>query len=144
MSKPCIITLAITGSVPRKKNTLAIPITVTEQIESTQEAFEDGASLVHVHVRDKNEEPSSDTEKFSEFLNGIRNHCPDMIVQFSTGGRGCSPEERSAMLYLKPDMASLATGSVNFPTSIYDPPPFHSRLGSNHAGIRYQSRNRSV
>ena len=123
MSKPCIITVAITGSVPRKRDTPAIPITVPEQIESTHEAFEAGASLVHVHVRDENEEPSSDPENFSEFLNGVRNHCPDMIVQFSTGGRGRSPEERSAMLYLKPDMASLATGSVNFPTSIYENHP---------------------
>ena len=123
MSKPCIITVAITGSVPRKKDTPAIPITVQEQIESTHEAFEAGASIVHVHVREKNEEPSSDPEKFSEFLNGVRNHCPDMIVQFSTGGRGRSTEERSSMLYLKPDMASLATGSVNFPTSIYENPP---------------------
>ena len=100
MSKPCIITVAITGSVPRKKDTPAIPITVTEQIESTHEAFEAGASLVHVHVRDKNEEPSSDPEKFSEFLNGVRNHCPDMIVQFSTGGRGRSPEERLSLIHI--------------------------------------------
>ncbi len=123
MSQPCIITVAITGSVPRKKDTPAVPVTVAEQIESTQEAYEAGASLVHVHVRDENENPSSDPDKFRAFLEGVRKHCPDMIVQFSTGGRGRGAEQRGAMLHLKPDMASLATGSVNFPNMIYENPP---------------------
>jgi 3-keto-5-aminohexanoate cleavage enzyme len=51
---------------------------------------------------------------------GIRKHCPDMIVQFSTGGRGRDPSARGSSLYLKPDMASLSTGSVNFPTIVYE------------------------
>jgi uncharacterized protein (DUF849 family) len=60
---------------------------------------------------------------------GVRKHCPGMIVQFSTGGRGREQEKRGAMLYLKPDMASLATGSVNFPTAIYEnAPDFVERL----------------
>ena len=123
MSAPCIITVAITGSVPRKKDTPAVPVTVAEQVESTQEAYEAGASLVHVHVRDEQENPSSDPEKFGAFLEGVRKHCPDMIVQFSTGGRGRGADQRGSMLHLKPDMASLATGSVNFPTMIYENPP---------------------
>jgi uncharacterized protein (DUF849 family) len=123
MSEPCIITVAITGSVPRKKDTSAVPVTVAEQVESTQEAYEAGASLVHVHVRDEEERPSSDPEKFAAFLEGVRKHCPEMIVQFSTGGRGRGAEQRGSMLHLKPDMASLATGSVNFPTMIYENPP---------------------
>jgi uncharacterized protein (DUF849 family) len=96
---------------------------VAEQVESTQEAYEAGASLVHVHVRDEEERPSSDPEKFAAFLEGVRKHCPEMIVQFSTGGRGRGAEQRGSMLHLKPDMASLATGSVNFPTMIYENPP---------------------
>jgi len=123
MSEPCIITVAITGSVPRKKDTPAVPVTVPEQIESTHEAYAAGASLVHVHVRDEEEKPSSDPEKFDAFLEGVRKHCPDMIVQFSTGGRGREPEKRGSMLHLRPDMASLATGSVNFPNMIYENPP---------------------
>ncbi len=123
MSAPCIITLAITGSVPHKKDTPAAPVTVPQQIESTQEAYEAGASLVHVHVRDDEEKPSSDPERFGAFLEGVRKHCPDMIVQFSTGGRGRGADQRGSMLHLKPDMASLATGSVNFPTMIYENPP---------------------
>ena len=123
MAEPCIITVAITGSVPRKRDNPAVPISVAEQIESTHAAFEAGASLVHVHVRDENENSSSDPEKFALLQQGVVKHCPGMIVQFSTGGRGRQMEQRGAMLYLKPDMASLATGSVNFPTIVYENPP---------------------
>src|SRR3546814_9135157 len=94
MSEPCIITVAITGSVPRKKDTPAVPVTVAEQVESTHEAYEAGASIAHVHVRDENENPSSDPEKFGAFQEGLRKHCPDMIVQFSTGGRGRGADQR--------------------------------------------------
>jgi 3-keto-5-aminohexanoate cleavage enzyme len=123
MADPCIITVAITGSVPRKRDNPAVPISVAEQIESTHEAYEAGAALVHVHVRDENENPSSDPERFARLQEGVRKHCPGMIIQFSTGGRGRALDQRGAMLYLKPDMASLATGSVNFPTIVYENPP---------------------
>ncbi len=123
MTTPCIITVAITGSVPRKVDTAAVPVTVAEQIESTHEAFEAGAALVHVHVRDDDEKPSSDVGRFAAVQDGIRQHCPGMIIQFSTGGRGRELSERGAMLRLRPDMASLATGSVNFPTFVYENPP---------------------
>jgi uncharacterized protein (DUF849 family) len=124
MSTPCIITVAITGSVPTKKDSPAVPITVAEQIESTQAAYEAGAALVHVHVRNEDGSTTSDPEKFGRFLAGIRKHCPDMIVQFSTGGRsGVGSEERGGMLHLKPEMASLTTGSVNFAKIIYENHP---------------------
>ncbi|NKJ45428.1 3-keto-5-aminohexanoate cleavage protein [Burkholderia sp. SG-MS1] len=123
MSEPCVISVAITGSVPRKKDNPAVPITISEQIESTHEAYEAGASLVHLHVRDEQENASSDRSSFAALQEGIRNHCPDIIIQFSTGGRGRSFEQRGAMLDLRPDMASLATGSVNFPTTVYENPP---------------------
>ncbi|SAL49120.1 PF05853 family protein [Caballeronia cordobensis] len=121
--EPCVISVAITGSVPRKKDNPAVPITIAEQIESTHEAYEAGATLVHLHVRDEDERSSSDRHRFAELQEGIRKHCPDIIIQFSTGGRGRSFEQRGAMLDLKPDMASLATGSVNFPTIVYENPP---------------------
>ena len=123
MTQPCIITVAITGAVPRKKDNPAVPVTPAEQIESTQQAFEAGASLVHVHVREKDQSSSSDPALFAEVQEGVRKHCPGMIVQFSTGGRGREASERGAMLHLDPEMASLATGSVNFPTSVYANPP---------------------
>ncbi|HRP96536.1 MAG TPA: 3-keto-5-aminohexanoate cleavage protein [Rhodocyclaceae bacterium] len=123
MTTPVIITAAITGALPRKKDNPAVPITPQEQIESTHEAFEAGASLVHIHVRNPDESPSSAPELFAEVQEGVRKHCPGMIIQFSTGGRGREQSARGAMLGLRPDMASLATGSVNFPNGIYENPP---------------------
>ena len=131
MSEACIITVAITGAVPRKEDNPAVPVTPPEQIESTHEAYEAGASLVHIHVRNEDQSPGSDPEKFAEIQEGVMKHCPGMIIQFSTGGRGRELSQRGAMLGLQPDMASLATGSVNFPTSIYEnPPDFVDQLAS--------------
>ncbi|MFC3109272.1 3-keto-5-aminohexanoate cleavage protein [Undibacterium arcticum] len=121
--RPVVIAVAITGSVPRKKDNPAIPVTVSEQIESTHEAFEVGASLVHLHVRNPDESSSSEPVLFAQVLEGVRKHCPGMIVQFSTGGRGRDQSARGDPLSLKPDMASLATGSVNFPTMVYENAP---------------------
>lgn len=132
MTTPAIITVAITGAVPRKADTPAIPVTPSEQIESTHEAFEAGATVAHIHVRNPDESPSSDPELFARVQEGIVKHCPGMIVQFSTGGRGRSQNERGSMLYLKPDMASLATGSVNFAKIVYENPP---QLVEDLAGV---------
>ena len=76
MSKPCIICVAITGSLPRKSDNPAVPITVSEQIESTHAAFKAGASIVHSHVRNDDETPSSDPEKFAALKEGLEKHCP--------------------------------------------------------------------
>ena len=121
--RPAVVAVAITGSVPRKKDNPAVPVTPAEQVDSTHEAFEAGASLVHIHVRNDDESPSSDPERFARVQEGITKHCPGMIVQFSTGGRGRDPSARGSALYLKPDMASLSTGSVNFPTIVYENAP---------------------
>ena len=123
MSNPCIICVAITGSLPRKENNPAVPITVEEQIESTQAAFEAGATIAHCHVRNDDQTPSSDPEKFGRLLEGLNKHCPGMIVQLSTGGRSGAGEERGGMLPLKPDMASLSVGSNNFPNRVYENSP---------------------
>jgi 3-keto-5-aminohexanoate cleavage enzyme len=120
MSKPCIITVAITGSVPTKKDNPAVPITVAEQIESTQAAFEAGATLAHCHVRNDDGTTTSSPERFAKLTEGLRKHCPGMIIQLSTGGRSGAGKERGGMLPIGPDMASLSTGSVNFPTRIYE------------------------
>ena len=123
MTNPCIITVAITGSVPRTAHNPAVPVTVPQQIESTHAAYEAGAALVHIHARDKDENPSSDPELFAAIQEGVRKYCPDMIIQHSTGGRGREASQRGSMLYLKPEMASLTTGSVNFPTIVYENSP---------------------
>jgi len=123
MTNPCIICVAITGSLPRKANNPAVPISVSEQIESTHEAFEAGASIVHAHVRNDDETPSSDPERFAALQEGLKKYCPGMIIQFSTGGRSGAGKVRGGMLPLRPDMASLSVGSNNFPTRVYENPP---------------------
>ena len=120
---PCILCVAITGSLPTKANNPAVPITIAEQVESTHEAFEAGASIVHAHVRDNEGKPTSDPERFARLMEGIRAHCPGMIVQLSTGGRSGAGQARGGMLPLRPDMASLSVGSNNFPTRVYENPP---------------------
>jgi 3-keto-5-aminohexanoate cleavage enzyme len=123
MTTPCILCVAITGSLPRKSDNPAVPISVAEQVESTHEAFEAGASIVHAHVRNDDETPSSDPDRFALLKEGLEKHCPGMIIQFSTGGRSGAGKTRGGMLPLRPDMASLSVGSNNFPTRVYENPP---------------------
>ena len=120
---PCIICVAITGSVAQKSDNPAVPITVEEQVASTREAYEAGAAIAHLHVRNDDGSPSSDPAKFAALKAGIEAECPGMIIQFSTGGRSGSGRERGGMLPLRPDMASLSVGSNNFPTRVYENPP---------------------
>ena len=120
---PCIICVAITGSLPTKANNPATPISIAEQVESTQEAFEAGASIVHCHVRDDEGRATSDPELFARLKQQIESHCLGMIVQLSTGGRSGAGKARGGMLPLRPDMASLSVGSNNFPTRVYENPP---------------------
>ena len=124
MSKPCIICVAITGSLPRKENNPAVPITVAEQVESAHAAVEAGASIIHAHVRNDDQTPTSDPDRFARLLEGLRRHVPEAIVQFSTGGRSGAGRERGGMLSLRPDMASLVGRIEQLP----------------HAGLREQPR----
>ena len=120
---PLIVCVAITGSLPQKSDNPAVPITVAEQVESTQEAWEAGAAVAHCHVRDEEGRPTSDPARFADLLAGLRERCPGIVVQLSTGGRSGAGRARGAMLPLRPDMASLSVGSVNFPTRVYENPP---------------------
>ena len=121
--KPCILCCAITGSVPTKASNPAVPISIAEQVESSHAAVEAGAAIIHAHVRNDDETTSSDPEKFSRLQEELRRHCPEVIIQFSTGGRSGSGYERGGMLSLCPDMASLSVGSNNFPNRVYENPP---------------------
>lgn len=123
MTTPCIICVAITGSLPQKSDNPAVPISIAEQVESAQEAFEAGASIAHCHVRDEEGRATSDPERFARLQEGLARHCPGLIVQFSTGGRSGAGQARGGMLPLRPDMASLTVGSNNFPTRVYENPP---------------------
>lgn len=122
-NSPAIICVAITGSVPTKADNPAVPITISEQVESTHAAFEAGATICHAHVRNEDGTPSADPDRFARLQEGLLKHCPGMILQFSTGGRSQAGRARGAMLPLKPDMASLSVGSNNFPNRVYENPP---------------------
>ncbi len=115
-----IITVAPTGSVPTKSNTPHIPITPEEIIQTGVACERAGAAIIHVHARDpKDQSPSTDFALFKEICDGLRQET-NLIVQISTGGRaGAAYEDRSRRLSLAPEMASLTTGSVNFPTAVY-------------------------
>jgi 3-keto-5-aminohexanoate cleavage enzyme len=118
--EPLIITVAVNGSVPTKKDTPHVPVTPEEVIEDTVRCWEAGAAVVHIHARDKDEKPSHDYEFFAQCLEGIRKRC-DIIVQFSTGARSpdVDRETRIRAADLRPDMMSLNAGSTNFATHAY-------------------------
>ncbi|MGD2271641.1 MAG: 3-keto-5-aminohexanoate cleavage protein [Desulfobacterales bacterium] len=115
-----IITVATTGSLPKKKNNPHVPILPSEIVETGVRCEAAGASILHVHVRNpEDESPSTDYRLFEEVYDGLKSKT-NLIIQISTGGRaGMAYEQRCERLKLKPEMASLTTGSVNFPNSVY-------------------------
>jgi len=115
-----IVTVAPTGSVPTKAQNPHLPLTPQEIAETAYRCYEEGASIVHVHAR-RDGRPTLDAEVFAQTHRLITQRC-DMIVQISTGGRaGTDPVARAAAVRLiKPEMASLTTGSVNFPDRVYE------------------------
>lgn len=117
MSRKVIITIAPTGNVPTKQMTPHVPVTVQEIVDHVYECWQEGASIAHIHARNDEGVPTSDVGVFKQIMAGLaeRKDC-DIITQLSTGGRaGNSGQERGQMLSLAPEMASLATGSSNFP-----------------------------
>jgi len=109
-----IITCAVTGAETTKEHNPNLPVSPQEIALSTYEAYKAGASIVHVHVRDKDGNPTQDLEVFKEAIDLIRAKC-DIVIETTTGGAvGMTPEERLQPVLLKPDMASLDCGTVNF------------------------------
>jgi 3-keto-5-aminohexanoate cleavage enzyme len=114
-----IISVATTGSLPTKAQTPYVPVTPAEITQDAYDCYNAGASIVHIHARDKDQKPSHDFDFFAATLAGIKNKC-NIITQISTGGRaGQTYESRAKGLALDFEMASLNTGSVNFPNSAY-------------------------
>lgn len=122
--KKLIITAAVVGSLPTKKDTQYVPITPDEIAQDALECYEAGATVIHVHARTDNGENTHDTEIFKEIHDKIKEKAPSLIVQISTGGRaGLGFESRNKGLFINPEMASLTTGSCNFPNMIYENSP---------------------
>ncbi len=128
-----IITAAVTGSLPTKRKTPYVPITPEEIVASGVACEQAGAAVIHVHARNPaDESPSTDVRIFEEIYRGLKERTR-LIIQISTGGRaGMAYEQRSDRLRLKPEMASLTTGSVNFPDSVYaNSPELIERLAAD-------------
>lgn len=110
-----IITAAISGAEVTKEQNPNVPYTVEETVREAKLAYEAGASIIHLHVREDDGTPTQDKARFKECMDAILKECPDVIVQPSTGGAvGMTDEERMQPTELKPEMASLSTGTVNF------------------------------
>jgi 3-keto-5-aminohexanoate cleavage enzyme len=135
-----IITAAVTGSLPTKKRTPHVPITPAEIVQAGVRCEQAGAAVIHVHARNPADESASTEFKiFEEIYHGLKERT-NLIIQISTGGRaGMAYEQRSDRLTLKPEMASLTTGSVNFPDSVYANSPElieHLAADMKHLGIK--------
>jgi len=119
-----IINFTPTGTQPTRENSLA-PLTPNEIIEEVHNADEIGISIVHLHARD--EETLKNTYKkevYHKIIEGIKKHCPDLLICVSLTGRNFPEfEKRTEVLQLYPDMGSLTMSSINFPsgTSINQP-----------------------
>lgn len=117
-----IITVAPTGNVPTKEDNPYVPVTPDEIAEDIYKCYLAGAAVAHIHARDENGKPTADPKVFEEIVRKVREKC-DIIIQLSTGARAGKGKERGACIELKPEMASLATGSSNFPTAVNENPP---------------------
>lgn len=124
MSDKLIITVAPTGSLPKKSDTPYVPITPDEIAKDVRECYDLGASVVHIHARDKEGNNVHDFIRYVEIVEKIKKLCPKIIIQISTGGRASFDyESRSQGLKLNPESASLTTGSVNFGEMVYQNSP---------------------
>lgn len=113
--KKTIINFCPTGMVPRKTMNPNVPISIQEIIEQTHEAYELGITIVHLHARNADESPTWKGQVYRDIFEGIRMHCPELVVCGSTSGREWSEFERRAeVIELKPDMCSLTLSSMNF------------------------------
>jgi 3-keto-5-aminohexanoate cleavage enzyme len=115
-----IITAAICGAEVTRAQTPYIPLTPEEIANEAFLSYKAGASIVHLHVRDKAGKPTQDVEVFKKVIDLVKTKCPDLIIQVSTGGAvGMTPEERLQSIYAGPEMASLDTGTTNFGDEIF-------------------------
>lgn len=123
-SSKLIINAAITGCVLGKSDTPHLPVTLEEIVQCVRRVREEGASIVHLHARDVQGQPSADGQLYNELVQAVRQACPDLIVCVSLSGRHVSSvKARAAALESRPDMASLALGSMNFPQQASVNPP---------------------
>ncbi len=111
-----IVTVAITGGLHGKAANPNLPEQPAEQIQQTIDAWNAGASIVHIHTRDNDGNSVQDIERYKEIKEGLRAKGCDIIVQFTTGGGiGMTNDERLSSIEADPEMASLNMGLLNYP-----------------------------
>lgn len=117
---PVIITCAITGAETTRERQPNLPITPKQQAIAAAHAVQAGASIIHLHVRDDDGRPTQSLARFKESIAAIREAAPGVIIQISTGGAiGESIENRALPLTLRPEMASLNLGTMNFGDDVF-------------------------
>ena len=122
--QPLIITTALTGAETTRAVQPNLPITPSEQAQTAKECFDLGSTVLHLHVRDNDGNPTQSLERFEDSINKIRETVPEMIIQMSTGGAvGESFEKRMAPLRLKPNMATLNAGTINCGDEVFTNAP---------------------
>lgn len=110
-----IINFCPTGMVPTKALTEHVPVQINEIIEQTHEANEIGITIAHLHARNLDETPAYSIKVYQKIFEGIRKHCPDLVLCGTTSGRTHPKfEHRSQVIELQPDMCSLTLSSLNF------------------------------
>ncbi|MBP7562801.1 MAG: 3-keto-5-aminohexanoate cleavage protein [Candidatus Cloacimonetes bacterium] len=118
--EPLILTTALTGAETTRASQPNLPITPDEQAQTAIECFKAGSSVMHLHVREDDGSPSQRLERFEESITKIRKAVPEIIIQMSTGGAvGVPFEQRMAPLKLRPDMATLNAGTLNFGDEVF-------------------------
>ncbi len=119
MANELIISCPVVGAELTKDIYPALPTTPDEIAKAAKDAVKAGASIIHLHVRDKLGRPTQDINIFKEVTEKIRKEC-DCIIQYSTGGAiGSDLNDRHAPLTLKPEMGTLSMGTMNFGTGVF-------------------------
>jgi 3-keto-5-aminohexanoate cleavage enzyme len=120
---PLVITVAPVGGELTRAQQPNLPLSAEEIAEEVARCREEGASIVHLHVRDEGGEPTQGRDHFARAIDAIKRAAPDIIIQISTGGSvGMTEDQRSQPLDLKPEMATLTTGTVNFGDEVFENP----------------------
>ena len=116
MSKPVIITAALTGAATMKNQNPAVPYTPAEFAEEAYKCYKAGVAMVHVHARMDNGFATHEHDRIRETHDAIKQKCPELIVNLSSAvGMGKTAEQRiSQIVAIKPEMASLNTNTMNF------------------------------
>lgn len=118
--KPLIITAAICGAEVTKKDNPAVPYTAEELAEEAKRCYDEGAHIIHLHVRRPDGTPTQAKTIFKEAIDAIKSKVPDVIIQVSTGGAvGMTVEERTQPLDLDPEFCTLTTGTCNFGDDVF-------------------------